>query len=106
MGKGYPVVDRGLDENRPEAHLNLAIACNTDNRLGEALQGRGTIREGNIADVTILDPETISPTMPTLESDLWLVHLGHGLLLGLGRRSASTLSRSLALFFRQLFYSR
>jgi N-acyl-D-aspartate/D-glutamate deacylase len=34
------------------------------------LQGRGMVREGNFADVTIFDPETISPTMPTLEYDL------------------------------------
>jgi N-acyl-D-amino-acid deacylase len=34
------------------------------------LQGRGMIREGNFADVAIFDPETISPTMPTLEYDL------------------------------------
>lgn len=34
------------------------------------LQGRGMIREGNFADVTIFDPETISPAMPTLEYDL------------------------------------
>jgi hypothetical protein len=45
----------GSYENRPEAHFNLAIAYNTDNSLGEALQGRGTIREGNFADVTIFD---------------------------------------------------
>ncbi len=35
-----------------------------------SLQGRGMIREGNFADVTIFDPETISPTMPTLVYDL------------------------------------
>ena len=34
------------------------------------LQGRGMIREGNFADFAIFDPETISPTMPTLEYDL------------------------------------
>jgi N-acyl-D-aspartate/D-glutamate deacylase len=34
------------------------------------LQGRGMICEGNFADVAIFDPETISPTMPTLEYDL------------------------------------
>ena len=28
------------------------------------------IREGNFADVTIFNPETISPMMPTLEYDL------------------------------------
>jgi N-acyl-D-aspartate/D-glutamate deacylase len=34
------------------------------------LQGRGMISEGNFADIAIFDPETISPTMPTLEYDL------------------------------------
>ncbi len=34
------------------------------------LQGRGMIREGNFADVTIFNPDTVSPTMPTLEYDL------------------------------------
>jgi N-acyl-D-aspartate/D-glutamate deacylase len=28
------------------------------------------IREGNFADVTIFNPDTVSPTMPTLEYDL------------------------------------
>ena len=31
------------------------------------LQGRGMIREGNFADVTIFNPDTVSPTMPTLQ---------------------------------------
>jgi N-acyl-D-amino-acid deacylase len=34
------------------------------------LHGRGMLRAGNFADVVIFDPETISPTMPTLEYDL------------------------------------
>ncbi len=34
------------------------------------LQGRGMIKEGACADVTIFDPQTISPAMPTLEYDL------------------------------------
>ena len=34
------------------------------------LQGRGMLCEGNFADVVIFNPETISPTMPTLEYDL------------------------------------
>jgi N-acyl-D-aspartate/D-glutamate deacylase len=34
------------------------------------LHGRGMLREGNFADVTIFDPETVSPAMPTLEYDL------------------------------------
>lgn len=34
------------------------------------LQGRGMIAEGNYADVVVFNPETISPTMPTLEYDL------------------------------------
>ena len=34
------------------------------------LQGRGMIAEGNFADVVVFDPNTISPTMPTLEYDL------------------------------------
>ncbi len=34
------------------------------------LTGRGMIREGNFADINVFDPETISPTMPSLEYDL------------------------------------
>ena len=34
------------------------------------LKGRGMLTEGACADVTIFDPERISPTMPTLEHDL------------------------------------
>jgi len=34
------------------------------------LPGRGMIRVGNFADITIFDPDTISPTMPTVEHDL------------------------------------
>jgi N-acyl-D-aspartate/D-glutamate deacylase len=34
------------------------------------LQGRGMLAEGNYADVVVFNPETISPTMPTLEYDL------------------------------------
>jgi N-acyl-D-amino-acid deacylase len=34
------------------------------------LQGRGRLAEGNFADVVVFDPQTISPTMPTLEYDL------------------------------------
>jgi len=34
------------------------------------LQGRGRLAEGNFADVVVFDPNTISPTMPTLEYDL------------------------------------
>ncbi len=34
------------------------------------LHGRGLLREGNFADVVIFNPDTISPTMPTLEYDL------------------------------------
>jgi N-acyl-D-amino-acid deacylase len=34
------------------------------------LAGRGLLREGNIADVVVFDPERIAPQMPTLENDL------------------------------------
>jgi N-acyl-D-aspartate/D-glutamate deacylase len=34
------------------------------------LQGRGLIREGHFADLTIFNPETVGPEMPTLEYDL------------------------------------
>jgi len=34
------------------------------------LTGRGLLREGNHADVTIFDPNTVAPQMPTLEYDL------------------------------------
>ena len=34
------------------------------------LQGRGLLREGNIADVIVFDPDTIGPQMPELVHDL------------------------------------
>ncbi len=34
------------------------------------LEGRGMLAEGNHADVVVFDPNTIAPTMPTLEYDL------------------------------------
>jgi len=34
------------------------------------LRGRGMIREGNFADITIFNPDTVTPLMPTLEYDL------------------------------------
>jgi N-acyl-D-amino-acid deacylase len=34
------------------------------------LRGRGMLRQGYMADVTVFDPETIAPAMPTLERDL------------------------------------
>jgi N-acyl-D-aspartate/D-glutamate deacylase len=34
------------------------------------LQGRGLLREGNIADVVIFDPDKVAPQMPTLARDL------------------------------------
>ena len=34
------------------------------------LQGRGLLREGNIADVIVFDPDTIGPQMPELVYDL------------------------------------
>ncbi|HTY54362.1 MAG TPA: amidohydrolase family protein [Candidatus Binataceae bacterium] len=34
------------------------------------LRGRGLIREGNCADITIFDPGTISPAMPSVAHDL------------------------------------
>jgi len=34
------------------------------------LNGRGLLREGNMADVVIFDPDKIAPEMPTLEYDL------------------------------------
>jgi N-acyl-D-amino-acid deacylase len=34
------------------------------------LHGRGLLREGNVADVVILDPDRVAPQMPTLAHDL------------------------------------
>jgi N-acyl-D-amino-acid deacylase len=34
------------------------------------LEGRGILREGNIADIVVFDPDRIAPQMPTLENDL------------------------------------
>jgi N-acyl-D-amino-acid deacylase len=34
------------------------------------LEGRGLLREGNIADVVVFDPDRIAPQMPTIENDL------------------------------------
>jgi N-acyl-D-amino-acid deacylase len=34
------------------------------------LRGRGMIREGNFADITVFDPDAVTPLMPTLEYDL------------------------------------
>jgi N-acyl-D-amino-acid deacylase len=34
------------------------------------LNGRGLLREGNMADIVIFDPDKIAPAMPTLEYDL------------------------------------
>jgi N-acyl-D-aspartate/D-glutamate deacylase len=35
-----------------------------------SLHGRGLLREGNIADVVIFDPERVAPQMPTVAHDL------------------------------------
>jgi len=34
------------------------------------LDGRGLLREGNVADVVVFDPDRIAPQMPTIENDL------------------------------------
>src|SRR5262249_4475498 len=34
------------------------------------LKGRGLIREGNVADVVVFDPDKVAPQMPSLAYDL------------------------------------